>query len=467
MARSFTEIIESMHNYITSLYPNLDISEGTIVEDVVVKCTSQEFSKLYDEMLQVSKEQSILTASESGLNALGNNFSIQRKNERHSRGKIIFFRFNVPTQDITIPVGTIVSVDPTGEDDVQFITTTPVTMFLSLASMYLNTTTGLYEVTTDIEAIEGGKKGIVGSNVITSIVTLISGINGCYNPFATIGGADIESKESLRNRIAIKTRGNTIGTTDGILSEILQYPDVEDAIIEGNGTSERSDFGAIDIFVRGRIDQSYTDFYVVKGTLNESITLSKQPVISDGIVSIVSSASGAIPSSAYSLNKDTLSFRGSINAYDNISFSPPLDTSYGALLITYSYNSLISSLQNIFNASNKQIQNTNILIMWASELPINIESSIKILTGFDYTTVVTNIEENLSVFFTNTTIGEQIQQADVAKIILDTPGVDDLLLPFTVFQSSDGVITRDTFGNLNIPARSYSILGSVTLTQVV
>lgn len=467
MPRTFTEVLNSMESFIKGKYPYLDTSEGTIIYDVNLLAPSQEFAKQYIEIHQVSQNQSILTASESGLISLANNESLQRKNSRHAKGRITFFRFTAPVQDIVIPVGTIVAVDPTGGEDIQFITTSPITMYLNLASVYFNTTTNLYEVTTDIEAVVGGKQGNVGSNVINTIITPIAGLNGCYNKNATSGGADIESKERLRNRIAVKKRGNSIGTTDGILSEVLAHPDVEDAIVVGNGESERSDFGAIDVYVRGKVNKSYTESYVVTGAENEKIILSKQPVILDSVSSIVSSASGAISSSNYTLNKDTSVLGGSIRSTDNLTFSPSLDTTYGALLITYSYNSVVTDLQNIFNTSNKQVQNTDILILWATEIPINITSSIKLLPGFDYDSVVADIEENLAVFFTNTTIGEQIQQADVAKVILDTPGVDDLLLPFTTFESADGTIVRDNFGNLNIPSKGYAIIGTVTLNLVV
>lgn len=466
MPRTFTEVLESMNSFIKGQYPYLDTSEGTIIYDVNLLAPSQEFAKLYIETNQVSLNQSILTASENGLISLGNNVLIQRKNSRHSKTKITFFRFSAPTQDIEIPVGTIVSVDPTGGDDIQFVTTSPVTMYVTLASVYLNTSTNLYEVTTDIEAVLGGKQGNVGSNVINTIITPIAGLNGCYNKTVSSGGTDIESKETLRNRVAVKRRGNSIGTTDGILSEVLANENVEDAIVVGNGDSQRSEFGSIDIYVRGKINKSYSESYVVTGAENEKIILSKQPVIPDGISSIVSSASGALSISKYTLNKDTTILGGSSRSTDNITFSPSLDTSYGALLITYSYNSVVTELQNIFNTSNKHIQNTDILILWASEIAINLTTSLKLLPGFDYSSVVTDIEENLATFFSVTSIGEQIQQADVAKIILDTPGVDDLLLPFTTFESSDGVITRDSFGNLNIPSKSYAIPGAITLNLV-
>ncbi|MCK9471485.1 MAG: baseplate J/gp47 family protein [Bacilli bacterium] len=464
MPRTFTEILESMNNFIKGKYPYLDTSEGTIIYDINLLAPSQEFAKQYIEIHQVSQNQSVLTASESGLISLGSNVAIQRKNARHSKGRITFFRFTAPTQDITVPVGTIVAVDPTGGDDIQFITTSPITMYLTLASVYLNTSTNLYEISTDIEAIVGGTQGNVGSEVINTIITPISGFNGCYNLNPTSGGADIESKESLRNRIAVKTRGNSISTTDGILSEVLSHPDVEDAIVVGNGESERNDFGAIDIYIKGKVSKSYKESYIVTGAENEKIILSKQPVIPKGVSSVVSSASGALP--VHIFNKDFSALGGSVRGSDYISFNPPLDTSYGSLLITYSYNSVITDLQNIFNTSNKHIQNADILVFWATEVVINVASSLKILPGFDYDSVIGDIEENLAVFFSNLSIGEQIQQADVAKVILDTPGVDDLLLPFTTFESDDGTITRDSFGNLNLPSKGYAILGSVTLNLV-
>lgn len=468
MARSFVEITTSMINYIKSLRPNLDTSEGTDVNDIVIRAPGRELTKLSSDIEQVSQDQSILTAVDSGLAVLGSNVSLQRKGVRRARGTVRFFAIDLPITDVTIPAGTLVSVNPQGNsEDIQFTTISAVTMYSSLATTYFNPDTGVYEIPAEIEAVAGGTQGVVGAETINTIVTPIGGINGCYNAVATSGGLDIEGLDRFRARIASKTRGNSLGTTDGILSEVLSYNDVEDAVIVGGGDSERSQFGAIDIFVRGKTATPVTETHLVTGSPDEVFYFNKQPVIPDTVGSVISSASGSIGFGNFSVVQDTDEFAGSINGKDYIQFTPQLTPSYGVIVLSYSYNSLVESLQNIFTKTNKQIQNASILVQWATELFINVTTNIKILPGYDSNVVIENVEVNLSTFFSNTSIGEQIQQADVAKEILNTPGVDDLLLPFTVFESSDGSIVRDTFGNLNIPAKAYAVVGDITLNVVV
>jgi len=107
-----------------------------------------------------------------------------------------------------------------------------------------------------------------------------------------------------------------------------------------------------------------------------------------------------------------------------------------------------------------------VLVKWATEIPVDLTITIKVLPGYDQNTVITNIQQAIALFFSELNIGEEIQQADVAREILNVNGVDDLLLPFNTFKSHDNIITPNSFNNLVIPFNSYIVANIITINVI-
>jgi hypothetical protein len=79
------------------------------------------------------------------------------------------------------------------------------------------------------------------------------------------------------------------------------------------------------------------------------------------------------------------------------------------------------------------------------------------------------VQTELAAFFSALTIGEQVQQSDVVGIIINTPGVDDVQLPLTRFQSSTTstvAVYQNSFGDLDIPSKGYATSGTFVLNVV-
>jgi hypothetical protein len=464
MIKSFVNIVNSMKSYILSLYPTANTSEGTFLSDVVISAPAKEIESLYDEVELTQLDQSIETASDSGLNVIANNMGLIRKSARSARGNVVFYVNSIPTADITIPVNTTVAtLSSTTSSNIQFSTIQTVVMYADFSSNYFNAVTGRYEISASIEALTGGITGNVGSGTIVSLVNSINGINGCTNTSATTGGIDVESNDQLCSRIAARWLGVNVSTEDGIQSLVASQQAVEDVVIVAHGITGREQLGAIDVYVKGIVTKSNTEVIIPLGTDFEDVVFSKQPILTSGIVSVLSSSSGSISSSNYSLVKDTGSYRGSVIAQDKLSWIISTDSSYGVVSVIYNYNGLVEDIQNLFNKTNTDTLNANILVKWAQEIPINIEFSMKVISGFSFSDVEAMVTSELSTYLSGLVIGSEIQQADLTRIILNVPGVDDILLPLTTFQSSDGTIIKNSLGNLQLPAYGYCIAGTTTI----
>jgi len=462
MIKNFTQITDSMKAFLKSFQPNIDTSEGTPVNDIVINAPSQEISVLYDELNTTQRAQALDTAGDSGVETMMLNQGGIRKSARYSRGTAYFFTFNEPISDVSIAAGTEIATVPTdGVSGISFVTTRAVIMYASLSTMYLNPDNGLYEIAVDIESVIAGTTSLVGPSTITNIKTPLNGVSGVYNALSTYGGADAETLERLRARVASARRGTNISTTDGILTEVLSNIYVEDAVVVGHQESDRDIFGAIDVYVRGKVLSQYTEVFEIYSGI-ESSRFTKSPVVEDGIISIVGDYDGPLDVSKYTLNIDTGSLAGSVNAVDTVSWSEEVDDNNSLVTVEYSYNGLIEELQSVFSQSNKDIQNSDLLVKWATEIGIDNTMDVKVFAGYNEEDIRSTISSAIATFYVDLRIGQEVQQADVAKAVLNVEGVDDLKLPFTLFQSEPygeppTIITPNDFGNLTIPNHAYAI----------
>ena len=470
MARSFSAIVQSMKAYIFNKNSSLDLSEGTITNDIIISAPAQELESLYVQDENTSMAQSIETASDLAMDVIAANAGLVRKSARKAVGGVTFFSYSTPVSDITIPAGTTVSTVPSSTAaGIQYTTTRTVTMYSKLGASYLNPLTGYFEIQVEIEAVTGGTDGNVGGGTIVSIIGVLAGVNGCYNTYSVLGGIDTETTASLKVRIAERWSGPILGTESGILTTILAQGGVQDASVVAHGDTGRDDFGAVDVFIKGMTYRNQNDLFTTSTATFSNLMLSKQPVILNGISLVQASATGLFSTTAYQLTKDVGLYGGSVLAQDMVQWVSAPGSGSGTIYVTYNYNGLVEDLQNIFNKTNKDILNTNLLIKQATEVPIDVTCNMKILAGFDAVSTQALVQTQLAQFFNDVTIGEQIQQSDVVGIIVNTPGVDDVQLPLTRFQSSSTsavAVYQNSFGDLDIPAKGYATAGTFVLTVV-
>lgn len=468
MARTLANIISDMKAFIKSKYVHADTGEGTILSDVVIEAPARELQKVFTELEIIARDQSLITASSVGLLKYGSNYNLIKKAARPARGIVIFFTRTAPTSDIVIPAGTIVGTTETNfGESVQFSTVQSVAIYAALSAIYLNITNTTYEISVAVEATVGGRHTNVGAYAINSIVSSLSGIVGCYNVNATSGGSDTESDTAYAARIAARIAGNNIGTHSGILTQVLGFSKVESAIILAHGNSLRGSTGAVDVLIKGVDLREKVEVYTEVLSTIKDIFLQKTPVRM--ITSVFSSASGSLSLSNYSFVPDTGIYKGSIYARDKLMFTNEISgdgiptAEYGTIYIKYLYNGLIHDIQNAFALPERNLLNTDILIQEATEILIDLICQVRLEVGFDSTDVVNDIENELVLFFSELGIGAEVQQATVVQAIMNVPGVHDVSIPFTTFQSADSTIVRDSNGNLSIPSTAYAAAGTITI----
>lgn len=469
MARSLSDIMTSFLTFLRRRQPSLELGEGTPENDLFIRAPAIELSRLNDRIEIVSGEQSIETASDEGADRIAANFTMLRKGSSRSRVTLRLFRSLAPDSTISVPTNSLVSTAPaTGITPVQFRTIESGTMFANLGAVYLNPVTGKYEITVEAEAVIPGREGNVGGNTINAFVAPISGFDGVYNPSAGAGGVDRESTTSLTGRVSRSLAGSNVGTSDGYYQLIAKQDGVSDVGIVGNGESLRDSLGAIDIVVKGKKSTTVEEAFTPLDPLNpQDYTPRKQPIITDGSPSLFDSNNGGLTKDTnWEFVTDNTTLAGSVRAVDKVRFLTLPTEELGTLTLAYQYNSLIETLQSLVDLPQNKVHNTNVLVLWAEEIPVDITMNIRVLPGFDSTTVSTAVVNVVSQALADYGIGEEVQQSDIVQIVVNTPGVDSVQIPFGTFQSADGEIVRNSLGDLEIPPRSYAVAGTITVNPI-
>lgn len=464
MPRNFTQISQAFKDYIRSINSRIELSEGTFTRDIVIDPVAKEFENLYSRLEQVSLEQSISTASDVGLDIIAGNFSIVRKAARRARGLVTFFKNVAPTTDIVIPSGTLVSTILTDTiPAVLFRTTQNITMRAALAVSYFNTITNKYEIQVEVEAVNGGDSGNVGAGTIATITQAVSGIDGVYNSFTTTGGFNTETGSQLQARLSTVLSGLALGTVGGLSDFVSTQDNVEDVLVISHGQTGRNDIGSVDVYVKGKTFRSFTDEFISISNPYPDFVFTKQPIIPTANISISSSVSGVLVPSSFQIIKDSGVFGGSTIGQDTLHWLTAIGPSSGSVIAAYQYNGLIEDLQSALSNQNKNLVNSDTLIKWATEIPIDVTLSIRLLSGNSSDDVIPLVTIAIDNFLNSLGIGEEIQQSDVINVVLQVSGIDEILIPLTKFQSSDGLITENAFNNLTIPQTSYASAGTITV----
>ena len=467
--KSFRDIVNTMIGFMYSRRSNVDTSPGTFTRDVVIDAPARELESLYLDLNRTANAQSPDLASTIDIERLGRNFQLRRRGPLKATGMASFYSFEAPVETITIPRGTTVASKalPDGTSQ-QYVTTQDVTLGVT----NFNSTTGRYDVDVMVRAMVAGTDGNVPAGAIAAILDPVSGVAGVYNFNAFTNGADFETLASFRSRVKSVITGNNVGTVDGYYQTITRITDVLDAYVASTDTGieelRRTDVGAVDIYVRGLIStQAPSEVYTVPVSSPYELVTSKQPIdlLTVDSFSLIGSVTGTlVEGTHYIIVRDTSKFAGSIRGSDKFVFT---GLSAGEeVTIVYSYNSLIESLQTYMEEDSRKVLGADILVKGAIPRQINIACIIRALPGYTAQGVTTDVTTALTAFLNSYTIGEEVQQSDILAVIANTAGVDDVTVPLSTFEESSvtGNLSQDTAGNLIIPADSYAVVGTITVT---
>lgn len=477
--RSKTTIIDDAIAFIKSVVPNIATEIGSVVRDLVIESPAEEFDKANQEILRTQKLHSInfpdaMTTEE--LDSLAANYAILRSEGTPSIGTVTFQlqNFSTSSSDVNIPIGTVVST--IGSDTIptaSFVTTEALFFDHLLAPGYFNPSTGLYELTSSIQAEQIGVGGNVTAGTIVQPITNISGVFSIINTVATTGGEDIENNTDLAARVQIKLSGNSIGTENGILSLLNANANVTDSIVVTPNDVEliRDEFGGeVDVYVIGQNLETLPEITFYDAAGSQEFILLHQPAKS--IVSIEGLA-GAAPYSFilgvdYNFVLDTTTLlNGSTRLENKVVFNiggtnPDNGTN---ITITYTYNKLIETLQSQIDADDGHIVTSDILVKEADEVEVDITADVTLFPGNVSATEIANIQTALSEEINALGLGTNIDRSDIIASIESVESVDQVNVS-TLILEKDGVPLLSTEQRLQVFKNEYPRINTITINIV-
>ena len=157
-------------------------------------------------------------ATGQALDDLGSDWGVVRREETKAVGEVTY------TGSATVPVGALVSVPATSiSDRIDF----EVTQETVVASGSPNV---------PVQAVLEGSAGNVLGNTITQITTGISGLTAVTNASVTSGGQEQENDDVYRDRILAHIEGLSRGTPVSIVDGCLNF-EIEQVVLQSDATA--------------------------------------------------------------------------------------------------------------------------------------------------------------------------------------------------------------------------------------
>ena len=416
----------------------IDLSTGTVLNDLGVDSTAQILATLSADIDRVLGQQSLDSNyfSDEEADMFVQAYGLTRKAPTKATGTVTFATNTLPTASspIVIPVGTVVySQKDNGSSALNYVTTTSGSI---TNSSPLNSNTGYYEVSVGIQAVSAGTEYNVGIGYINGLKNTISGVNAVYNKNAIVNGTDIEDTSSLLNRFLILWRGRNRNTEPGILAWTYENPVVEEALVVGpNSEYTLRGPGSVDVYVRGTTETAYTQTVT---QMTAEVLFDRQPVIhTDSLFVTINGVNYTEADGVFAVVKDTNTiYQSSSDAHDKLVWTEEgqqLIENLDTYTITYSYNSLISDLQTMYDTSSDRLITGDILARETKQVGLVMEFGITPLSGYDKASVITLVKTNIQSFINTTKLNTDIKQSDIVAIIEGTDGVSYTDLPFAQF----------------------------------
>jgi len=320
--RSAFDVAKSMVDLVLERQPNIDVKPGTLTRDLHIDPHASEFGylniiidflsrtqsfitlidfddpsnigesipvaestdkTLLKEAFQLTDDTDVQAVIDFAFDKLAGNYQIFREGATQSIGYAVFYTATVPEEDITIPVETVVSTNPTSAvPAINFETTTEAQMLVASIESYFNDATQRYEIQVPIRSIESGLNTVVSaSTIVNSTFTQLS----VTNDTPTENGRDIESNRSLANRGLLAFTSLDVGRLDGYQRTVIEVQGVEDVLIvdAGHPLMQRDYdevrlkhvFGKVDIYFLGESFVTFTDNigFLYKSVVLENLTI--------------------------------------------------------------------------------------------------------------------------------------------------------------------------------------------------
>jgi len=400
------------------------------------------------------------------------NLSLVRKDAAKATGFVTFRRVSAPTAEIRIgnEDGSGAIIVGTGRDaDGAFITfETTSTVFFTLGTQ-ADPISGLYEVSAPIRALQPGTSGNRDAGDITDLLSAVGGVDSVTNKTAARGGKNEESNEELAARMISKILGFQPGIEEGLRTIALGQNGVEDSAVVGPDDSEfqRSPIGSVDLVVRGQAETAAIDQVTYQSPVQ--ITLESRPVTDiTSVISTVGVTQSALTEGLqWQFSQDLVSEeRLSAQSNDHLSWVGPttgLPNAGADVIITYTYDQLIRSVQDIVDLDTKHYPAARVLVKRATAVTVDVAISVKRNSTIDSTSLRNNISTVLTDLINDIEIGGEVQQSELISAIKDVSGVRTVSVPFSTLArrgssgASDIQLTKYEYATVDDTSFSITI----------
>lgn len=428
------QISSDILNSILQKNPNLDVSSGSILKDIVADAIATLLEITYQDSVDTIRHSHsvnyINSLSDAQVNDIGANFQVVRKVATVGSGSITFFSFKEPGSPITINSGTTVSTQKTS-DGIYYSYQTTETVTLSSANY--NVTTELWEVNATIAAAVAG----IASNVAVGAITgfsNINGVDGVINRIAVTGGTDQETNALMAERIIIASQARLIGTVPGYKNLVLGVDGVLDvAIVTPNDTNRiRSANGnETDVIIVGDEYTAASQAEVFSVANGLTVNLDLTPIYD--ISSVIGVTRTFIQNTDYVLVPDTTGENALSNrAGDKLVWLTGYPAEGENYSVNSSYNKLVSDVQDIIDNPDNAIIASDVLVRQGKEIIIDITLTAALFSGTNRVYAESQIKTVLGTYINSLLLGDKVEQSDlVFQIRQQLSFVDNVVLPFT------------------------------------
>lgn len=480
--KSIEDIRSELVSQYNELIPQLDLTEGTPERDIFVEAQiSGNLQQIWDGIEYTQKLHAPLVyyddLDEDDIDNYCATFNVLQTPATYSTGEITFYTTSEPSNDINISDGTIVSTVST--TPIEFEVIGNYTIYEANKDAYYNATTGRWEITCSVQAVNPGTQYRAASGAVTKLVSNVNDIEGVINTSAISGGEEAESIINRLQRVSDKFQGRDLGPTAGIRSFISVYTRDINIVGANNPLMERDEAlgGAVDIYVIGEelttgtdevtISQAGLDLGVNVDYTSSSITLTNQPV--NSITNFLKNGS-VIDPTYYTLEKDTGVLKKSTRSLDKLTLTSTglVNIGYFAandtLRITYLYNNFLTTIENDLNSTTNHFQDRDYLLREMNGVTVDVSLRFKEVDGQDFDTVSAGAQDAAVAFIDGIKTAGSVELADVVGVVKNYTGVDNIdLTTATITPSGGGTLTAQ--GDIILDNNEYPVAGTTTFTR--
>jgi hypothetical protein len=441
------------------------------IKDYAIRPQARVFESQHSRIRKVSQLVALVNSddfTDQDLDDFVANEGMGRKARTKATTTLTFSRATKPTADITIQAGFPVSTEPdeaTGRS-VTFVAIETKTLSTANAGAYYNQVTKRYELTVAARSLVAGIDGHVGANRIRVPRRSLSDFDAVTNRVATTGGLDTESNAALIDRYLLAVTGSEASTVDGTTKRILDgYVDVSDAVLayglDAELTRAGDDAGAVDAHVIGRVTAQVSAEPRVFTGVGNLIRVAKAPLLA--VASVVQGATTFVAGADYEVVLSSSGNARSTRSEDGVRFlvggNPPAIGS--TISVTYTYNSLIETLQADFGNPRRLVIGRDLLVREAQQLDITIVAVLTVLSGFNSTAVRDQVSTALSAFINAMKCGQDVEEFDLDREVAKVTGVDNLVYSTLAKKGATGV------GDIVVTKTQYPRISSADLVVTV